>query len=94
MVGGVVSSEDLIDPRKVNGEVLVDAFFLRRVMPVMVPWHDDKLFQPIGVGSEVAVSPGGVKRDENQICHQDRLRESKHKRSEDKSAHESVVDEV
>src|SRR5438876_5381665 len=93
-VGIVVSSKNLIDPRKMNGKVLVDRLFLRRMVPMVISGHDQKLFDPFGVGTEIAMSPGGVKGHKNQIRQDDRLRKSKHQRSKDKSAHECVVHKV
>src|SRR5215470_4989275 len=90
----VVRSEESIDPRKMNGKVLVDPFLLRSMVPVMVPGHHQKLFEPFRIGTKIAVSPGGVKRNENQIRQNDRLRKSKHERDEDESAHQRVVYKV
>ena len=90
----VVSSKKSIDPRKMDRKVLVDALFLRSMVPMMISGHNQILFQPFCVGTEIAMSPGGVKGDENQIRQDDRLRKSKHERNKDKSAHECVVHEV
>src|SRR5580658_8806106 len=90
----VVGPKKFIDPRKMNGEVFIDALFLRSVVPMMVSGHDQKLLNPFCVGTEIAVSPGSVQGDKNQICQDDRLRKSKHERNEDKSAHECVVHKV
>ena len=54
-------------------EILVDGFFLRRMVPMMESGHNQKLFEPFGVGTEIAMSPGSVKSDENQIGQDDRL---------------------
>ena len=54
-------------------EILVDGFFLRSMVPMMESGHDQKLFEPFGVGTEIAMSPGSVKSDENQIGQDDRL---------------------
>jgi hypothetical protein len=35
-IGVVTGSEDLVDPRKMDGEILVEAFFLRGEQPFMV----------------------------------------------------------
>ena len=77
-----------------NSKVLIDAFFLRSMVPMMISGHDQILFEPFSVGTEIAMSPGRVKRNKNQICEDDRLRKSEHERDEDKSADECVVDEV
>ena len=77
-----------------DGEVLVDSFLLRGVMPMMKSGHDQNFFEPFRIGREIAVSPSGVKGDKHQIPQDDRLRKSKHERSEDKSADKRVVDKV
>src|SRR4029077_3194444 len=90
----VVSPKKFINPRKMNSKVPVDALFLRRVVPMMISGHNQKLFEPFRVGTEIAVSPGGVKSNKNQIRQDDRLRKSKHERSKDKTAHKCVVYKV
>src|SRR5215467_1735096 len=90
----VVRSEEFIDPRKMNGKVLVDPFLLRSMVPVMIPGHDQKLFEPFRIGTKIAMSPRRVKRNENQIRQNNRLRKSEHERNEDKSAHQRVVYKV
>jgi len=47
----VISSEDFIDPRKVDGKVLIDTLFLRRMVPMMIPGHDQILFEPFRIGT-------------------------------------------
>src|SRR5580700_385401 len=94
LLGIVVSPKKLIDPRKMNGEVLIDTLLLRSMVPMVVSGHNQKLFNPLCVGTEIAMSPGSVKGHKNQIRQDDRLRKSKHERNKDKSAHESVVYEV
>src|SRR5216684_4129443 len=90
----VISSKKFINPRKMNSKVLVDGLFLRSMVPMMISGHNQKLFEPFSIGTEIAVSPGSVKGDKNQICQDDRLRKSKHERSKDKSAHKCVVYKV
>src|SRR5882757_10720030 len=92
--GIVVSSKKLINPRKMNSKVLVDALFLRSMVPMMISGHDQKLFEPFGIGTEITMSPSRVNGDKNQIRHDDRLRKPKHERSKDKSAHQGVVYKV
>jgi len=58
---------------------------------MVISGHDQISFEPLRVGAEVAMSPGGVKGDENQIRQNDRLRKSEHDGNEDKSAHQCVV---
>src|SRR6185437_13359389 len=53
VLGVIVSAEQLVDPREVDGEVLVDRLFLRRVMPVMEPREDQVGFQPLYSRAEV-----------------------------------------
>ena len=77
-----------------NSEVLVDALFLRSVVPMMVSGHNQELVDPFDIGTEIAVSPSSVKGNKNQICQDDGLRKSKHERGEDKSAHKCVIDKV
>jgi len=77
-----------------DSKVLVDALFLRGMVPMVISGHDQILFEPVSIGTEIAMSPGGVKGDENQIRQDDRLRKSKHERNKDKSAHKCVVDKV
>src|SRR5438876_217625 len=43
-IGIVVRSKNSIDPRKMNGEVVIDALFLRSVVPMMISGHNQKLF--------------------------------------------------
>src|SRR5216683_1017986 len=90
----VVSSKNFIDPRKMNSKVLVDAFFLRSMVPMVISGHNQKPFEPFSIGTEIAMSPGSVEGNKNQIRQDDRLRKSKHERSEDKSADKCVVDKV
>ena len=90
----VVRSKKLINPRKMNGEVLIDTLFLRSMVPMVIPGHHQILFEPFGIGAEIAVGPGRVKGDKNQIRQDDRLRKSEHERNKDKSAHQSVVYKV
>src|SRR5579859_3154463 len=90
----VVSSEKFIDPRKMNGKVFIDALFLRSMVPVMISGHDQKLFQPFGIRAEIAMGPGSVQGNKNQIRQDDRLRKSKHHGNKDKSAHQRVVHKV
>ncbi len=93
-VGIVIGSEDSIDPGKVDGKVLIDTFVLRSMVPMMISGHNQIPFEPFRIRTEIAVNPGRVKGDENQVDENDWLRKSKHKRSENKSAHQCVVDEV
>src|SRR5216684_1347886 len=90
----VVSSKNFINPRKMNSKVLIDALFLRSMVPMMISGHNQKLFEPFSIGTEIAMSPGSVEGDKNQIRQDDRLRKSKHERSKDKSAHKCVVYKV
>ena len=90
----VVSSKQFIDPRKMNSKVLIDPLFLRGMVPMMISGHHQKLFEPFRIGTEIAMSPGRVKGDKNQIRQDDRLRKSKHERNKDKSAHQCVVYKV
>ena len=90
----VVCSKNFIDPRKMNRKVLVDAFFLRSMVPMMVPGHDQEPFEPFRVGTEIAMNPSGVKSDKDQIRKGDRFRKSKHEGNKDKSADQRVVHEV
>src|SRR5579859_463842 len=64
------------------------------MVPMMESGHDQKLFEPFGIGTEIAVSPGGVKGDEDQVPQDDRLRKSKHHGNKDKSADKCVVHKV
>ena len=61
---------------------------------VMISRHNHVLFEPFDAWSEIAVRPSGVKGNENQVRHDDRLRKSKHQRSDDECAHQCVVDKV
>ena len=61
----VVRSKNLVDPWKVDREVLIDTLFLRSMVPVMVSGHDQELFEPFRIRTEIAVSPGSVKGDKN-----------------------------
>src|SRR5579859_3922314 len=90
----VVSSKKFIDPRKMNGKVLVDALFLRSMVPVMISGHDQKFFQPFGIGAEIAMGPGCVQGNKNQIRQDDRLRKPKHHRNKNKAAYQRVVHKV
>src|SRR5262249_58128490 len=90
----VISPENFVDPRKMNSEVLVDAFFLRGMVPMMISRHNQELFEPFRIGAEIAMSPRRVKGDKHQIPQDDRLRKSEHERGQDKSAHEGVVHKV
>ena len=47
-----------------------------------------------GIRAEIAMRPGSVKGNKNQIRQDDRLRKSQHERSQDKSAHQCVVHKV
>src|SRR5260221_9618031 len=76
-IGIVVSSKKFINPRKMNSKVLVDALFLRSMVPMMISGHNQKLFEPFRVGTEIAMNPSGVKSDKDQIHQDDRLRKSK-----------------
>src|SRR4029077_11485174 len=77
-----------------DSKVLVDSLFLRSMVPVMISGHDQELFQPFRIGTEIAVSPGSVKGHKNQIRQYDRLRKSQHEGNKDKSAHQGVVHKV
>src|SRR6476660_3158483 len=90
----VIGSKNLINPRKMNSKVLIDAHFLRSMVPMMISGHNQILFKPFSVGTEIAMSPDSVNGNKNQIRHDDRLRKSKHERNKDKSAHECVVYKV
>ena len=94
MIWEVIRSEHLIDPRKMDGEILVDAFFLRSMVPVVVSGHDQKFFEPFRIRTKIAMRPSRVKRNEDQVREDDRLRKSKHEWDENKTAHERVVHEV
>src|SRR5207302_6658826 len=83
LIGIVVSSKKLINPRKVNSKVLIDALFLGGMVPMMVSGHHQELFEPFGIGTEIAMSPGSVKGNKDQIRKDDRLRKSKHERNEE-----------
>jgi len=63
-------------------------------VPMVISGHNQKLFEPFGIGTEIAMSPGSVKGNKNQIRQDDRLRKSKHERGKDKSAHKCVVYKV
>src|SRR6202035_255760 len=89
--GIVVSPKKFIDPRKMNGKVLIDALFLRSMVPMMVSGHNQVLFNPFRTGAEIAMCPGSVKGNKNQIRKDDRLRKSKHEGNKDKSAHKRIV---
>src|SRR5262249_54019890 len=67
VLGKIVGSEQPVDPRKVDGKVLVDRLALRRVMPVMVSRLDQERFQPFNRRPEIAVRPGRMKRHEQQV---------------------------
>src|SRR5438270_4980546 len=56
----VVRSKKLIDPRKVDGKVLINALFLRGMVPMMISGHDEEFFQPFRTEAEIAVGPGSV----------------------------------
>src|SRR5580693_6022396 len=73
----VVSPEKLINPGKMNGEVLIDALFLRSMVPMMVSGHDQKLFDPFCIGTKIAMSPGSMKGHKDQVCQDNGLRKSK-----------------
>src|ERR1700730_9860874 len=77
-----------------NSKVLIDGLFLRGMVPMMISGHNQKLFEPFGIGTEIAMSPSSVKGDKNQIRQDDRLRKSEHERNQDKSSHEGVVYKV
>jgi hypothetical protein len=59
---------------------------------MMVSGHNQIFFKPFGIRTTIAMRPGSVQGNENQIRQDDRLRKSKHQRRQDKSAHQSVVD--
>jgi len=61
---------------------------------MMISGHHQKLFEPFRIGTEIAMRPGSVKGDKNQIPQDDRLRKPKHERNKDKSAHQSFVHKV
>ena len=77
-----------------DGKILVDALFLRSMVPMMISGHHQELFDPFDVGTEIAMSPGSVQGHKNQIHQDNRLRKSEHERREDKSADQRVVDKV
>ena len=64
------------------------------MVPVMVSGHNQKLFEPFGIWTEIAMSPGSVKCNKNQVRQDDGLGKSEHERSKNKSAHEGVIDKV
>jgi hypothetical protein len=64
------------------------------MVPMMISGHDQILFEPFRIVTEIAMSPGSVKGNKDQIRQDDRLLKSKHERSEDKSADKCVVDKV
>src|SRR5262249_59498956 len=66
VLGKVVGAEDPVDPRKVDGEVLVDGLFLRRVVPVMEPRQDQERLQPLDGRAAIAVRPRGAEGNEKQ----------------------------
>ena len=77
-----------------DGEVLVDAFFLRSMVPMMISRHYQELLNPFRISTEIAVRPCRVKGDKNQVGQDDRLRKSKHERGKDKPANQCVIHEV
>ena len=93
-LGIIVSSKNFIDPREMDSKVFVDGLFLRSMVPMMISGHNQILFEPFGIGTEIAVSPGSLKGNKNQIRQDDRLGETKHELSKDKSAHKCVVHKV
>ena len=70
--------KDFINPRKMNRKILVDGLFLRSVVPMMISGHNQELFEPFGIGAEVAMGPSSVEGDKNQIGQDDRLRKPQH----------------
>src|ERR1700722_7565781 len=52
-LGKIIRSEKFIDPGKVDGEIFVDALFLRSGVPVIVSRNQKKIFDPFRVGAEV-----------------------------------------
>jgi len=54
-------SQKFYQSMKMDCEILVDGFFLRSMVPMMESGHDQKFFEPFGVGTEIAMSPGSVK---------------------------------
>jgi len=78
----------------VDRKVFVDTLFLRRMVPMVISGHDQILFEPFRIGTEIAMGPGSVEGNKDQIRQDDRLRESKHEWSQDKSAYKCVVDKV
>src|SRR3981081_1081690 len=77
-----------------NSKVLIDALFLRSMVPMMISGHNQILLDPFSIGTEVAMSPGSVEGNKNQIRQDDRLRKAQHERNKDKSAHKCVVYKV
>jgi len=65
--GEVIGSEDPINPRKVDSEILVYGLRLRRVMPVVVSGLNQVRLQPLDRRAEVAMGPGGVEVLRKQI---------------------------
>ena len=77
-----------------DSKVLVDALFLRSVMPMMISGHNQELLQPFCVGTEVAMCPGRVKSDKDQIGEDDALRKAQHQGSENETSDKCVIHEV
>src|SRR5262249_11342976 len=94
VIGIVVSAKKPVDPGEMDGKVFVDTLFLGGVVPMTISGHNQKFFDPFSIGTEIAMRPGGVKSDENQIGQDDRLGKTEHERSEDKSANQGNVHEM
>src|SRR5262249_6443637 len=74
----VIGPEDLIDPGKVDGEILVKAFLLRSMVPMVVSRRYQTPSEPFRAGSEIAVRPSSLQRHKNQIRQNDGLRKANH----------------
>jgi len=93
-IGVVIGSEDPVDPRKVDSEIFVQAFFLRSMVPVMVSRSHQTPREPARARCEIAVRPCSLKCHKNQIHQNDRLGKSNHERRKDTRAHDYVFKEV
>src|ERR1043165_14021 len=63
----VISAEQAVEEREMNGEVDVDGFLLDPMMPVVKTWGDEEPFKPGKAPAKVRVNESGIEINDEDV---------------------------